>query len=444
MFVIAVLAIGCGPAPTTATPLQSPKDPPRAHGAGARHVVVRGGTPVFDTQDATSPRGWLGADDRIGGWTLRVVDDDGARLRLSADLDASFEPCAAGVDGLRGLGLELYVPKTALATVITREVTLTADDCETIVARPGVVVTALCEAGGAKRYRVGSCPNADCVYEVPDDAIGTDYVASPHAAAGPSGDETAFPIACVDAIDAAGTRRPLLRDSTWGRPPATALARGGLAPAQGKLPACELEPTAVFCDERPRLGFDHVQYALRDGAKVTWRDGTPAGVAATSQRFRAVPRGTGDRLCWGAVEGGSSREDLVLCAPADAIQRVEEAHAVVLQARRDGQRIHWFERDDATACYREALSSSPALAGRVHASFRVEAKATTLARVDRPGDDAFARCLAARLDARDDARAPHTLELTIELHPAVTAGPARAPADGSPASDRRSPDAPRR
>lgn len=420
-FTIAVLLVGCGPS-AAAAPIEPPTDAPRVDVDSTlqTHVVVGGGAPLFDALDAAHPRGWVGASDDIGGWTMRLVDDAGDRVHVSADLDTSVDHCARDLVGSRGLGIELFVPKSALATVITREVTLTADECDTIVARPGVVVTALCEEDGIKRYRVGSCPNADCVYAVPDDAMGHTYVAEPRGTAATPSDREMIPMPCIDRVDASGARRPYEVGSAFGGMPATGISPYGTQSEGGKLPACELSSTALFCDVRPRLGFDHVEYEIDEGAAISWRDGTPAGLATRAHRFRAVPHDDKNRVCWGAVEGESSGEDLVLCAPADAVHRVEEPHAVVLQARRNGARTHWFGDKKASECYREALATSPTLAGRVHASLRVGKDGATVHRVARPGDEPFAQCLARRLD--DDGRDAHTLELMIELYPAVQSG----------------------
>jgi hypothetical protein len=415
-FAIAVLSIGCGPA-GTAAPIEPPMDTSRVEvdAEPEPHVVIVGGTPLFDARDAARPRGWLGKDDDIGGWTMRLVDDAGDRLHVRAELDPAFDHCARDLDGASGLGIELFVPRSALATVITREVTLTAEDCDAIVVRPGVMVTALCEQDGVKRYRVGSCPNASCLYAVPEDAIGHTYVAGHRSSAAASSDPDVVAMPCIDGVEASGARRPYGVTEEFGGIPAIGLSPYGRQSDSGELPACELSTSALSCDIRPRLGFDHVEYELDEDTKVAWRDGTPAGIAARAHRFRAVPHDDGDRVCWGAVEGESSDEDLMLCAPADAVHRVEEPHAVVLQAQRNGERTRWFDEKHATACYGEALAKSPGLAGRVHASFRVGKDGTTLERVTRPGDEAFARCLARRL--AQDERAPHALELTIELYP---------------------------
>jgi hypothetical protein len=439
--VIAVLASGCGPTATTAVAVEPPTDTKRADDVAQRerHVVVMGGAPIFDVQDAERPRGTLGEPRNIGGWTMRVVEEVGDRVRVSADLGGSFENCAREVEGLRGLDVEVFVPRSALATIITREVTLTAPECDSIVAHPGVMVTPLCEADGVKRYRVGSCPNAECLYAVPDDAIGTSYSPRPHGELGTPIDDEMVPMPCLERIDAEGRRRAHAVPGAFGGLPATGLSKFGEKAKDGGLPACELETTSLSCDIRPRLGFDHVQYELDEGTKVAWRDGSSAGVAKAPHRFRAVPRDDGERACWGAIEGESSSDDVLLCAPADAIRRLEEPHAVILQARRDGDRSFWRDATEATACYREALAKSPALAGRVHATFRAEKGVTSLVRVARSGDEAFARCLAAKLDA--DSETAYSLDVTIELYPAITgsAGRPRAPADGSRPSRDRSP-----
>jgi hypothetical protein len=442
---IALLMLGCHPAkselsvtaPTRLGGLESaqPKN---------RYVVVANGTPLFEKPGEDTPRGHLGSADEIGGWTMRQVDARDGFVAVQADIEDGVEHCAFTADGLTGLGITMWVPAHRLATVLVREVELEAEDCERLVARPGVMVTTLCEEDGGRRWRIGSCPNARCVYEVPADAIGHGYEASPRATTNVA-DEEGVPMPCVDGIDESGTRRPLTRDRSMGGLPATGLSRYGKDPEPGRLPACELSMTALFCGGEPRLGFDHVRYEVAAGTAITWRDGRPVGTTEAARELRAVPREVGERVCWGALEGDGADDDLELCADADAVRRIEDAHAVVLQLRQgDHTRPAWRD-EEATACYRDALATTPDLKGRVRAKYRIANGTATLQSVDRPAAEAFARCVGTHFaDERDEA---YVLELVLEAFPAITDAssggrpPARAdaphPARSRSPSDRR-------
>jgi hypothetical protein len=454
--IVVGLTLGCAAAPSNA-----PSDAPAAAKLGTateashedRIVVVAGGTPLYSAPGDDVPRGWLGSADDIGGWAMREVGREGDRIAVRAELPAG-ESCARSVDGLVGLGMTVWIPSARLLTVVTREVTLEAEGCTTIVARPGAVVTPLCERDGVVHYRVGNCPNADCAYAVPTDALGDD-VRPRHGAAtsAPRGDdsEDAIPMACLEQIDDSGAKRPLTtsRGGFLRGLPAIGISRYADAPEPGRLPSCDqLSNEALSCDVRPRLGFDHVAYEIREGAPITWRDGTPATKASEPHRFRAVPREVEGRLCWGAVEGADAAQDLELCTVPDAVHRVQDAHAVVLQTKRDGRRGRaWIDRP-ATDCYLGALETASDLRGRVRARYRVADGRATLDTVTgerQPGDEAFATCLAAHVAGHDDD--PHVLEVVVDLFEPVSAAPAvRPPEPGAESrpSRARSPADPRR
>jgi hypothetical protein len=387
----------------------------------AQYVVVTGGTPLFERPGDTNPRGWLGSSEHIGGWAMHRLATEGDFVAVSAELAPSHEHCARTVEGLSGLDTTLWVRANTLARVIVREVELRGEDCESLVVRPGVVVTALCQDDGVPRYRIGSCPNAWCVYEIPNNALGNAYVPGPSPATNEGADlGTQVPMPCVDETDASGRRKPHVAQTPGGGLSLTSPDHDHDAE---QLPPCHGIDGAKRCAIVPRLGVDHVRYEVAEGTAITWRDGTPAGVAERPHRFRPVPHELEERLCWAAVEGRTPEEDLQLCAPASALRRVEEAHAVVLQAKRDGRRDFPRFYRGATRCYRRALDTAPDLSGRVRAKYRVaDGKATLLLMNPRrsDGEEAFARCLAAEVERdREDL---YELEITVDLHGPVTHG----------------------
>ena len=438
---IATLLLGCGPA-RSEQPITAPT---RLGGLETaqpknRYVVVTSGTPLFAKPGDATPRGQLGSADEVGGWTMRQVDAVDGFVAVQPDLEDGVEHCAFAVDGLSGLGATMWVREDRLATVLVREVELVAEDCEPLVARPGVMVTPLCEEDGVRRWRIGSCPNASCVYEVPADAIGRAYEASPRPAT-KAVEEKAVAMPCVDAVDESGERHPHWIGTSFRGLPTTELSPGSRAPAPGRLPACDLSMTAMFCGGDPRLGFDHVQYEVAAGTAITWRDGGPVGPTEGARRFRAVPRSVDDRLCWGAVEGEDADDDLELCADADAVRRIEDAHAVVLQLRRGPDTAFTHSDEQATACYRDALATTPDLKGRVRAQYRVANETATVQTVDPPGAQAFARCLGAHLAA--DREGAYALEVVLDLFAPITVassgGRPPAPADAPHPAPSRSP-----
>ena len=380
---------------------------------------------------------------------MQLVGRQGERVAVQAELDPTTETCARTVDGLVGLGMTFWVPRTQLLSVVIQEVTLQAEGCATIVAQPGVVATPLCERDGVPHYRIGNCPTAECAYPVPADALGYEARARPRAEASATHDEAPeghwereFPMPCLDRIDEAGGRQPLTRFAR-GSLPAIGIGRYAQDHPPGALPSCNtLGSATLSCDVPPRLGFDHVSYQIREGAPITWRDGTSATTASEALRFRAVPRQVEGRLCWGAVEGESAADDLELCTAPDAVRRVDDAHAVVLQTRRDGKPTRrWFDRP-ASDCYVEARKTASDLHGRVRARYRVHDGGATLGEVTgerQAGDEAFAACLAPHL-ASDDG-GPYVLDIIVDLFAPLTAsaGPPPQPEAGSHPSRARSP-----
>lgn len=429
------LLVACGPSPSSsvAPPPASPPTPaePVASPAPpARYVVVSSGAPLFESADATSPRGVLGTLGDVGGWTARVVDRRPGFVAIQAELDPTREHCAAPLAGLDGLGLTLWVPREHLATVIVQEVELLADECPQLRARPGVMVDALCQEDGSVRYSVGSCPNARCWYDVPKEAMGLEYEPSPLPSPPPPDEPrdsrydrfTKFiPMPCIDVVEEDGVTRPhVLHASRFGAGmPAISLASSVTRDLEpGEMPECRMSYTAGQCDQRPKLGFDHVSYVLERGTPLRWSDGTAAGSSRGEHRFRSVPRETEDGLCWSAVEGEARADHLELCAPAGAVSREQQAHVEILQTRSNGKRTGSWHGKDAMTCYAEALGTTPGLQGRVRARYRIEGDAATFEGLEAaapPGAESFARCLAPHLaDPQDE---PHTLEVVMDLHP---------------------------
>lgn len=371
------------------------------HTADAELVVVRAGADIFATADAPEPEGQLGDRAAVGGWTMRKLSSKGEFVQVApVEPGVGCEPTPEGLNGVT-----MWVHASSLAWVTWHETPLTSESCASMVAAPGTMVTPLCTADGAQRYRVGGCPSADCVYELPADVIAQSFRPSTDTAA-----ECLVPVE-TPAEESESELR------VWAPRPAVPNRLFRTAPylPDEEDPSAEGSCEKVqqgSCSDLAEPGFEYVTYRVAKDTPLSWRDGSPAGVTTVAVSHRGVPHVHGDRGCWIVSRG--EPDDLWLCASSERITREQEAHAVVLAYAKNGYGYPANHDERATECYREVLGTHAGLAGRIDATRTPDG--TFDASPSSEAALAFARCFTHEQPSAEET--PADFVFTVRLHPA--------------------------
>lgn len=296
-------------------------DPPVPEG---EHVLVWRDAALHTAPREGAPSFRLGGGQRLVTEAppvpFRLVGEADGWLELRVPSEAPRAYCHQRPDGFHGLELTVYARPESLAPVTTRVIELSREDGGGFTLNPGVA--AQCDASGrclvvSEGYQTA----IQAVLALPEDAVGDRFTpaASLGIAAGIRDLKTRAPQTLLatlgeDPVESAAVAERV-QALTGARAP---LATVGDDCARYVLPVMPSQVVPVM--ERAADGEPGASSSVgvREGAPLSWADGSPAGSALMEVSIFTETSEVGGKTCWPLGLEVEGQDPVLLCAdPAD-------------------------------------------------------------------------------------------------------------------------------